>query len=139
MTASFVVDCSLTMAWLFNDEATSHTTKLLSRLEAETALVPALWHLEVTNVLAIAERQKRITPDESDAFISELVKLDIEVEHEAATRAFDHLLPLCRKHQRTSYDAAYLDLALRRKLPFATLDEPLRKVAKKLGIKLLGK
>lgn len=139
MSASFIVDCSLAMTWLFKDEATAHTNKLLRRLETETALVPALWHLEVTNVLAIAERQDRLTPDESDEFISELSKLDIETDHEADTRAFDHLLPLCRRHHLTSYDATYLDLALRRKLSLATLDEPLRKAAKKLGVKLLGK
>ncbi len=139
MSASFIVDCSVAMTWLFKDEVTPHTTKLLQRLESEIALVPALWHLEVTNVIAVAERQGRISPDESDAFISELGKLDIEIDHESATRAFNELLSLCRAYQRTSYDATYLDLALRRKLPLATLDEPLRKSAKKLGIKLLGK
>jgi predicted nucleic acid-binding protein len=139
MTASFIVDCSLAMTWLFKDEATPSTTKLLHRLETETALVSALWHLEVTNVIAVAERQNRITPAKTDEFIRELNKLDIEIDYDATTRAFDHLLPLCRKYHLSSYDATYLDLAHRRKLPLATLDEPLRKAAKKLGVKLLGK
>lgn len=139
MSAAFIIDCSLAMTWLFKDEATAATTELLQRLETETALVPALWHLEVTNVLAVAERSARITPQESDAFLDDLAKLDIEVDQQAERRAFGHLLPLCRRHQLSSYDAAYLDLAIRRKLPLGTLDEPLRKAAKKLRLKLLGK
>jgi predicted nucleic acid-binding protein len=101
--------------------------------------VPALWHLEVTTVLGVAERAGRINSSESDEFIRELSKLNFEVERDADERAFGHLLPLCRKYQLSSYDATYLDLAVRRKLPLGTLDEPLRKVAKKLGVKLLGK
>ncbi|MEX0978014.1 MAG: type II toxin-antitoxin system VapC family toxin, partial [Pirellulales bacterium] len=65
--------------------------------------------------------------------------LDLEIDREADDRAFEHLLPICRTHHLTSYDAVYLDLALRRQLPLATLDEPLRKAAKKLGVKLLGR
>jgi predicted nucleic acid-binding protein len=139
MSATFILDCSVAMAWLFKDEATSQTAKLLDRLDTETVLVPALWFLEVTNVLALAERNKRITSAASAAFITELSKLDIEVDLESTERAFDHLLPLCRTHQLTSYDVVYLDLAVRRQVPLATLDEPLRKAAKKLGVKLLGK
>jgi predicted nucleic acid-binding protein len=61
------------------------------------------------------------------------------VDSEAPQRAFSHLLPLCRTHKLTSYDAIYLELAVRRRLPLATLDVALRKAAKKLGVKLLGK
>ena len=139
MSAAFVVDCSVAMTWLFPDEATTQTAKLLERLADETALVPGWWFLEVTNVLAIAERKGRVTTAQSAEFIAELSKLGLEVDVDSAGRAFDHLLPLCRSHQLTSYDAMYLDLAVRRSLPLATLDEPLRKSAKKLGVKLLGR
>ena len=139
MSASFIVDCSLTMAWLFKDEATLQSTELLERFDAESALVPALWFPEVTNVLAIAERKNRITQNESEDFVTQLSQLDIEVDTEPSERAFTQLLPLCRAHQLTSYDTVYLELAIRRQLPLATLDEPLRKVALGLGIKLLGK
>ena len=138
MTAAFVVDCSVAMAWLFNDEATPKTEALLTRLAAETALVPAWWFIEITNVLAMAERKGRITPAQSDAFIADLGKLGIERDDDAPHRAFTYLLALCRKHQLTSYDAIYLDLAVRHNLPLATLDEDLRKTAKKLGVRLLG-
>ena len=138
MSAAFVVDCSMAMAWLFHDEATPNATALLNRLATETALVPAWWFIEITNVLAMAERKGRITPAQSDAFIADLSKLGIERDDEAPDRAFTNLLPLCRAHRVTSYDAIYLELAIRRSLPLATLDDDLRKTGKKLGVGLLG-
>lgn len=128
----------MAMAWLFADQATPATAAVLNRLANQTALVPALWFLEITNVLALAERKGRITQAQSDAFISDLGKLIIERDDEAADRAFTHLFTLCRTHRLTSYDAIYLDLAVRRNLPLATLDEQLRKTATKLGVRLLG-
>ena len=56
MTGAFVVDCSIAVAWLFHDEATPSTAALLNRLATETALVPAWWFIEITNVLAMAEQ-----------------------------------------------------------------------------------
>ncbi len=138
MSAAFVVDCSVAMSWLFPDEATPATGTLLNRLATETALVPSWWFIEITNVLALAERKGRITQTQSDAFIADLGKLGIERDHEAPERAFTHLLPLCRTHRLTSYDAIYLDLAIRSSLPLATLDDELRKAAKKLAIGTLG-
>lgn len=138
MSAAFVVDCSIAMAWLFNDEATPKTGALLNRLTTETALVPAWWFIEVTNVLAMAERKGRITPAQSDAFVADIDKLGIERDDEAPARAFTRILALCRTHRLTSYDAIYLDLAVRCNLPLATLDVDLRKTAKKLGVRLLG-
>jgi predicted nucleic acid-binding protein len=138
MSAAFVVDCSVAMAWLFPDEATPRTAALLNRLAIDSALVPAWWFIEITNVLAMAERKRRITPAQSDAFIADLSKLGIERDIEAPDRAFTHLLPLCRAHRLTSYDAIYLELAIRRSLPLATLDGDLRSAAKKLGVQLLA-
>jgi predicted nucleic acid-binding protein len=138
MSPAFVVDCSIAMAWLFHDEATPKTTALLNRLAIETALVPAWWFIEITNVLAMAERKGRITPIQTDAFIADLGKLGLERDDEAPNRAFTTLLPLCRTHRLTSYDAIYLELAIRHRLPLATLDDDLRKAAKKLGVGLLG-
>jgi len=138
MSAAFVVDCSVAMAWLFHDEATPKTAALLNRLATETALVPGWWFIEITNVLAMTGRRGRITPTQSDAFIADLGKLGIERDDEAPDRAFTHLLALCRTHRLTSYDAVYLDLAVRRNLPLATLDGDLRKSERKLGIRLLG-
>ena len=138
MSAAFVLDCSIAMAWLFHDEATLETTALLNRLATETALVPSWWFIEITNVLALAERKGRITPAQSDAFVANLGKLGIERDDEAPDRAFTHLLALCRTHGLTSYDAIYLDLAVRRSLPLATLDQDLRRTGEKLGLRLLA-
>lgn len=139
MTALFIIDCSIAMAWCFGDEATPKTAALLDRLDDDSAVVPAHWFLEVVNVLAMAEKRKRISAAHSSAFLSMLRTLDITLDAETAVKAFDQLLPLCRKHGLTSYDAAYLELALRRHLPLASLDAQLRTAAKQLGVELLGK
>ena len=139
MSAAFVIDSSVAMTWLFTDEATPQTAKLLERLESESALVPGLWFLEITNVISLAERKGRIAPAESGEFIRQLSQLGILVDAPLRDEIFGEILPLCRAHQLTSYDALYLELVLRSQLPLATLDEALRKAAKKLGVKLLGK
>src|SRR5688572_3209024 len=126
------------MAWCFPDEATPESSRILDRLEKEAALVPAHWFLEVTNVLAVAEKHKRITPAQSAEFLALLETLEIEADDEAPGRAFAHLLPLCRSEGLTSYDAAYVELALRRRLPVASLDDDLRSATKRLGIEALG-
>lgn len=138
MSTAFVLDCSMTMAWCFEDECTPALIGVQDRLSRHGAVVPSLWKLEVVNVLSIAERKGRITPEKGDRFLELLERLQIEVDAEAEPRAFEHLRALCRNEGVTSYDAAYLDVARRRGLPIATLDDRLRKVAKKVGIGLVG-
>jgi predicted nucleic acid-binding protein len=139
MSTVFVLDSSVTLTWLFQDESTRQSQQLLEQLESQSALVPALWMLEIVNVMALAERKGRIAAAESDEFIDELSKLNIDVESDKTDQVFTDILPLTREHRLTSYDAVYLDLAIRRQLPLATLDESLRKAAKKVGVKVLGK
>jgi predicted nucleic acid-binding protein len=139
MTSSYVVDASVAMAWCFLDEATTATRTLYHELSKVTLAVPAWWYIELTNVLYLAEKRGRIPIERVAEFVLFVNGLQLEIDDLAPVRAFNHLLPLCRLHNLTSYDAMYLDLAQRRKLPLATLDEPLRKAAKKLGVKLLGK
>lgn len=136
---SFVVDASVAMTWLFEDETTPATTNLLRRLETEAVLVPALWYLEITNAMTVAERHGRVNAEQIDDFTSVLAGVQIEVETDTHHRAFTEILPISRKYGLSSYDATYVELAVRRKLPLASLDEPLRKAATKLGVKLLGK
>lgn len=139
MRPTFVVDCSVAMAWCFLDEATLETKKLFSRAASECILVPSWWYLETTNTLALAERKARITQREVAEFILLVQSFNLDIDHFDPERSFDDLLPICRTYQLTSYDAVYLDLAMRRQLPLATLDESLRKAAKKAGVKVLGK
>ena len=138
MSAAFVVDCSVALTWLFDEESTAATQALLDRLRSETVVVPTLWYLEVSNIVALAERKGRISQMRSAAFLAELSTLDIESDSEGAVNAFSGVLPLCRQHNLTSYDALYLKLTLRRNLPLASLDMDLRKVATQLGVQLLG-
>lgn len=137
MTPTFVIDCSIAMAWCFADEGTEATAKIQDRLETEAAVVPAHWFLEVTNVLTMAERHNRISAADSTRFVQLLAGLEIEKDEESSARAFDHILPLSRTHRLTSYDAAYLDLALRRQVPLATLDDQLREAAITVGVQVL--
>jgi len=137
--ASFVLDSSVAMAWCFRDEATTATSRLLDRMGTEAAAVPAWWFLEITNVLAIAERRERISPAQVAEFIALIETFDLEVDDQAPRRAFTHLLPLCRGLGLSSYDAAYLDLALRRQLPLACLDNDLRGAAAAVGVEVLGR
>jgi predicted nucleic acid-binding protein len=139
MTPEFVLDASVAMSWFFKDETTPTTLNLLTSLSTKSALVPASWYLEVANVIAMAERKGRVSVAQASNFIQLIGGVQLEIDNDAPLLAFTEVLPLCRTHQLTSYDAVYLDLSLRRRLPLASLDEPLRKAAKKLGIKLLGK
>ena len=127
------------MAWCFADESTPQTLEIQERLVSEAAIVPAHWFLEVANVLAMAEERKRISSNDAQQFVQLLSILDIQVDEDSSRRAFDHLLPLCRAHGLTSYDAAYLDLVMRRRLPLASLDDVLRQAATNLGLPVLGK
>jgi predicted nucleic acid-binding protein len=139
MTPSLIIDCSLTMAWCFADEVTAETARVQDRMIGEAAVVPSHWHLEVVNVLAMAERRNRINVTDAVSFLRLLETFDMQIDGETSSRAFDHLPALCRSHGLSSYDAAYLDLALRRRLPLASLDEDLRAAAVRLGIQVLGK
>lgn len=135
----YVVDASVAMAWCFLDEATTATRTLYQELSKATLTVPAWWTIELSNVLYLAEKKGRIPTDRVAEFILFVNGLQLEIDSLPPEHAFSHLLPLCRSHGLTSYDAIYLELAERRNLPLATLDEPLRKAAKKMGVKLLGK
>ena len=139
MTASFVLDSSVALAWCFPEEGTPASTRLLDRMATEAATVPALWFLEIANVLAVAERRRRIRPAEAAEFIAVVECLDLEVDDQSPRLIFSQVLPLCRAHALTSYDAAYLELSIRRQLPLATLDDSLRAAAKAAGVKVLGK
>lgn len=139
MKPAFVVDCSVTMAWLFEDERTEETSQIQDRLASEAAVVPVHWLLEVTNVLFLAEKRKRISVTTSAEFLRLLRGLEFEVDHDWKIDRIDPWLTLCRAHGLTSYDAVYLELAVRRQLPLATLDDNLRKAAKGVGVELLGK
>lgn len=137
---SFVLDASLAIAWCFDDESTTFTESILDLLAAGSeATVPAIWPLEVANTLLAAERRNRCTVAAVTASLARLAQLPISVERADTDHAFGRIAPLARHQRLTSYDAAYLELALREGLPFATLDQRLRGAARTLGIVVLEK
>lgn len=133
----FVLDCSITVAWLFEDESTPQTDELLDRLKDSGALVPALWRLELGNVLTRAERLKRITAAQIADYLDLLDRSPIVTDTETESRAFREILTLARSEGLTTYDAAYLELAVRRRLSLATLDKELIRAAHRVQVSTL--
>ena len=119
---AFVLDASIAAAWALPDESSSLADRMLTRTESEDAVVPALWWYEVRNILVIAERRKRITASDADAFLRNLERLSIRI---AELGDSQRILRIARDHRLSVYDAAYLELALRENLPLATLDRTL--------------
>jgi predicted nucleic acid-binding protein len=136
MADDFVLDNSIVMAWCFEDEATAYTDAVQDQLVESTAFVPAIWPLEVTNVLIVAERKKRIGKAGSGHFIALLSQLPIKVEPTDSERIFHDTLSLARQYQLSSYDASYLELAIRKGLPIATLDKAIVRAAVDMEILL---
>lgn len=135
---SFVLDASVTLAWCFSDESTPKVISLLKSLETESAHVPQLWPLEVGNILVAAERRKRISYANIAEFLALLENLDIQIDEGTAQRGFHEILSLSYSTQLTTYDSAYLELAMRLGLPLATKDIQLQKIAKQVGVKLIN-
>ena len=124
-------------AWCFRDEATPATTALLESMDRRTTWVPGLWHFEVANLLTQAERRRRVTEQACAALIDILNALPIDTDLDPPARALGPIRNLARAHNLTPYDAAYLDLAMRRMLPLATRDRDLQRAATAAGIMLL--
>ena len=131
MMADFVVDNSVVMSWCFQDEGGEYADKILSRLESAQAFVPSVWPLEVGNVLVVAERQNRLSEADTILFLSLLGQLPILVEQETPGRMLREIVALAREHDLSTYDASYLDLAMRSGIPIATLDATLIRAAQR--------
>ena len=137
MRTEFVLACSATLPWVFGDEASPAADALLDRLvQGERAWVPALWHLELGNVLLGAKRRGRIDQAGIEGFLSRLAVYDIAVDDQTMERAWQKTLDLALQHSLSTYDAAYLELALRRGLPLASLDRELIAAARACGVTL---
>jgi len=133
----FVLDCSVTMAWAFDDEDVPRAAAMRDRLGEDLAVVPAIWALEVGNALLVAERRKRLSRAESARFVEILRALPIDVGAAPALVALGSLLSLARQTGVSVYDACYLDLAAAHGLPLATLDKALGRAARQIGVALL--
>jgi predicted nucleic acid-binding protein len=135
---SLVLDSSVTVAWFYSGETTSAVRLVFERLTQDGAWVPALWRLEVANILEMSVRRGRHDFAFSQATLADLSSLPINLDPETDQRAWDATLQLAHLYRLTVYDAAYLEVAKRRGLPLATLDRELRAAAAAENIPLLG-
>ncbi|HEX8814870.1 MAG TPA: type II toxin-antitoxin system VapC family toxin [Terriglobales bacterium] len=135
---SFVLDSSVTLAWIYADETTEVIRAVFGELVQTGAWVPGLWRLEVANILEVGVRRGRHDPAFRDSTLADLALLPIETDAETDRHAWGTTLNLAGRFRLTLYDAAYLELALRRELPLATLDHELRAAAEAEGVRFLG-
>lgn len=131
---SFVLDCSITMAWCFEDESTTFTESILDHFNNLRAVVPTIWPLEVANVLLLSMRKKRLTEVQAAHFIDALNTLPIVVDPSTSAKAMHSIFVIANAYQLTIYDAAYLELAIREGIPLLTMDADLANAAKKCHI-----
>ncbi len=130
----FVLDHSIVMAWSFEDETDEYAEAVLDQFTVSRAVVPALRPLEVANALLMGERRKRSSEAETIKWTSILSSLPIVIDGETNAHAWGDILNLARGHDLTAYDAAYLELAIRRGLPLATNDVKLKLAAGAVGV-----
>jgi predicted nucleic acid-binding protein len=133
-----ILDSSATLAWIYGDEVTNAIRQVFDDVAENGAWVPALWRLEVANSLTMAVRRRRIDPNFRRAALADLALLDIATDQQTDSYAWTDTLNLADRFQLTVYDAAYLELAMRRGLPLATLDQDLGDAAMAIGVKVMG-
>ena len=133
---AFVLDCSVTMSWVFPDEATEETDRLRDSLLAGRAFVPAIWPIDVGNVLRVATSRGRICMDDWARIRTNLEALPIEIDPVSTSRIWGSVLELAHEHRLSVYDAMYLELAVRMRLPLATLDRALAAAGIAAGVEV---
>jgi predicted nucleic acid-binding protein len=137
VTQAFVADASVAIGWVHPAQATKQTAAMLEAIAGGATLeVPALWPLEVANALIVLVRRRKLAEDERQAAVGWLRGLRLRVDHESAAIAFAPLSELAVTQQLSVYDAAYLELAVRRRLMLGCKDGPLRAAAARLGVRL---
>lgn len=132
----FVLDCSVTMGWCFEDEKSDECDRILEDLKTEKVkgVVPSLWHLEVVNVLQVAEKKGRIQFSRSLLFLDFLSELSFQVDEMPYNTK--NLLMISNTYGLSAYDSVYMDLAVRMQIPLATFDKKIRSVAYLAGVTL---
>jgi predicted nucleic acid-binding protein len=133
-----VLDCSATLAWVYADELTGAMDRVFDEVARSGADVPTLWRLEVANALTMGMRRGRIDRAYRDAVLADLARLDIKADPDTHRHAWGRTRDLADRFRLTLYDAAYLELAQRRGLRLATLDQALARAAGELGITLFA-
>lgn len=140
MRRFFVADASVAIAWIHPAQATSETEAMLDGLAAgDSLVVPALWALEVANAITVLRRRRKLSPEEARMAIAIVRELPASFDHDGASVAFTRLVELAWEHDLTIYDAAYIELAIRRQLPLASNDAAMKQAALRAGLTLWQK
>jgi len=133
--SSLVLDASVALCWLFDDQATAYTESVLDRLVGgDVVVAPAVWPFEIANVVTVAERRRIVNPAQAAAFFQTLGQLSIAVDRAEIEHIFNAVSETARRYRLSAYDAAYLEFALREAIPLATVDAALRNAARAAGV-----
>lgn len=136
--SSLVLDASVALCWLFDDQATAYTESVLDRLVGgDTVVAPALWPFEIANVVTLAERRRIVNPAQAAVFFQTVGQLSIAVDRAGIEHIFSAVFETARRYRLSAYDAGYLELALREALPLATVDAALRNAARAAGVAIV--
>lgn len=131
---AFVADNSVVVGWFVASQASAETDVLLERAASEDVHVPQIWRAEFAATLLTFSHDRRLPPSRIPAILAELDQLDFV--HDAEPPSTRSLIEIARRYALNAYDACYLELALRRKLPLAARDAPLRRAAERAGVSL---
>jgi predicted nucleic acid-binding protein len=134
----FVLDCSMTMAWAFRDKTRPGTLSVLERAAREACVAPSVWPLEVCNAVITAQSRGRFTSSDVPLFLDLLARLRVSIDDRTLHDVVGDVLPLAVRHGLSSYDAAHLEVALRKRAPLATLDAALARAARAARAELIG-
>lgn len=137
----FVLDCSIVVSWCLEDENNSYSSDILgmfSTSDIVEAIVPSIWPIELANVLLVSERRNRISKADSNRFLKLLADMPIIIDDISSAEVLHDILSLGRELNLSSYDATYLELAIRMGLPIATLDKRLQQAATDFGVALVS-
>ncbi len=135
---TLVLDASMTISWLFDDERTEAAHTVMRRVVAEGAIVPSLWRLEVANVLRNAVRRRRCNEAFVDRSLARLARLAIKRDEETDDHAWGSTRTLAQKENLSLYDAAYLELAIRRRMSLASCDQALLAAAARRKVEVVA-
>jgi predicted nucleic acid-binding protein len=124
----------MALTWCLPNQASPMSVAVLKRIQREGAVVPAIWHIEMANILGLKVRDGFLSQRELEDALVLLQLLDI-VTDEVSPR-LDHLLPLMAEYRLAAYDTIYLDLAKRKNIVLATFDKEMREAARRNGIML---
>ena len=134
---SVVIDASMMIAWLFEDEQSATTDRAFERVVAEETFAPSLWRLEVANSLWSATKRGRCDDTYARQSLERLLRLNIFTDPETEKHAWGRTRELSIQHQLSVYDAAYLELAVRRGAALATLDKALAAAGRRTGLEVM--